>query len=70
MGQRNEIITENEEAGSTNKRKGEKLAGRSTGKAVRKSNRATVHYQPIGRRDPVRPRRRWLDELMFDSGIG
>lgn len=70
MGQRNEIITENEEAGSTYTRKGEILAGRSTGKAVRKSNRATVHYQPTGRRYPVRPRRRWLDGLMSDSGMG
>jgi hypothetical protein len=70
MGQRNKIITGNEDAGNSNAGKEEKLAGTSTGKAIRKSNRATLHYQPIGRRVPVRPRRRWLDELMFDGRMG
>jgi hypothetical protein len=70
MGQRNKIITGKEEAGNTNTGKKEQLAGTSVGKTVRKNNRATVHYQPIGIRDPVRSRRRWLDKLMFDGRMG
>jgi hypothetical protein len=36
--------------------------GISTEDVIRKSPKATLYYKPIGRRrDPGRPRRRWLD---------
>jgi hypothetical protein len=65
MGQGNErqnkATTRNAEAEQTNTQKEEKLAGTSGEDATRKSPKQLSYYQPIGRRDPGRPRRRWLD---------
>jgi hypothetical protein len=47
-------------------RKEEKLAGKSTGDAIRRRPKQLSYYQTIGRRDP-KPRRRWLDGLMFED---
>jgi hypothetical protein len=38
-----------------------KLAGTSKEDAVRKGSKQVLYYQPTGRLDPGRPRRRWLD---------
>jgi hypothetical protein len=39
----------------------EELAGTSTENAIRRSSQANEYYKPVGRRDPRKPRRRWLD---------
>jgi hypothetical protein len=70
MEQRNKISTRNAEAGQTDTRKEEKLAGtsirgRETGWILHKGSHhkefSSDFYQWIGRRDPERPRRRWID---------
>jgi hypothetical protein len=46
------------------------LAGTSTEDATRNSSQANEYYQQTGRHDPGRPRRRWLNGLMFEDGMG
>jgi hypothetical protein len=57
---RNKVTTRKEEVGQINTQKEKKLAVTST-EAITKRSQATSNYQPIGRRDPGRQRRRWLD---------
>jgi hypothetical protein len=58
---RDEVAVRNGEVGHINTLKEGKLAGTSAEDAIRKISQATLCFQPIGRRDSGRPRRRWLD---------
>jgi hypothetical protein len=68
MERRNKDITRNEESGQTNWWKEENCLERLQRTASEGVRRQLSYYQLIGRHDPGRQRRRWLDGLIFEDG--